>query len=239
MSNDRLPASSPSPPTLGHVAGNGPSGWKIFGIVVAACVVSILIALTAVYFFLFPGPFTPVTLNQKEEQTLERKLDRLGSLQGTPGRHGDRRAAAKSRALEPEPYSESTASREIVFTERELNALLARNTDLASKLAIDLSPDLASAKLLVPLDEDLPFLGGKTLRVTAGLEMSYRGARPVVILRGISLWGVPIPNAWLGNIKNVDLVREFGNEQGFWKTFADGVDKIEIGEGRLRLKLKE
>jgi len=35
---------------------------------------------------------------------------------------------------------------------------LATNTDLAHKLAIDLSKNLASAKLLVPLDPDMPVL---------------------------------------------------------------------------------
>jgi hypothetical protein len=43
----------------------------------------------------------------------------------------------------------------------------------------------------------------------------------------------------MGNIKNVDLVQEFGNEKGFWKAFADGVDEIEISEGQLRVELKE
>ena len=141
--------------------------------------------------------------------------------------------------LEPEPYSEKNANREIQLTERELNALLARNTDLAQKLAIDLSDDLASAKLLVPLDPEFPFLGGKTLKVTAGVELRYTNQKPVVILRGISIWGVPIPNAWLGGIKNIDLVREFGMQSGFWRSFAAGVDDIRIVEGRLTITLKE
>ena len=51
--------------------------------------------------------------------------------------------------------------------------------------------------------------------------------------------GVPIPNAWLGGIKNIDLVKEFGADKGFWKTFSDGVENIKIEEGRLKIKLKE
>lgn len=31
----------------------------------------------------------------------------------------------------------------------------------------------------------------------------------------------------LQNRENVDLVQEFGSDQGFWKTFADGVEEIE------------
>ena len=125
------------------------------------------------------------------------------------------------------------------MTERELNALLAKNTDLAQKLAIDLSDDLASAKLLVPLDPDFPFLGGKTLKVTAGVELRYSNKQPVVIIRGVSIWGVPIPNAWLGGIKNIDLVSEFGMERGFWRILAAGVENIRIADGRLSVTLKE
>ena len=51
--------------------------------------------------------------------------------------------------------------------------------------------------------------------------------------------GVPLPNAWLGNLKNVDLVEQFGNEPGFWHSFSAGVDLIEISDGQLRVRLKE
>ena len=51
--------------------------------------------------------------------------------------------------------------------------------------------------------------------------------------------GVPMPNAWLGGIKNIDLVKEFGGDKGFWKTFADGVDSISVVDGFLDIRLKE
>jgi hypothetical protein len=116
---------------------------------------------------------------------------------------------------------------------------LAKNTDLAHRMAIDLSDNLTSGKLLVPLDSDFPILGGKTIKLKAGLEMRYAEGRPIIILKGVSVWGIPIPNAWLGNMKNIDLVQEFGSDQGFWKAFADGVEEIQVEEGRLRIKLKE
>ena len=165
-----------------------------------ASLISTLVALAAVYLYLFPGSFKPVTLSAGEEQVLENKLVRLEAIQRSPALHSKRLNPKPGGTLQPKRYSESGASREIVLTERELNALLAKNTDLSEKLAIDLSQDLASAKLLFPLDEEFPLLGGKTLNVTAGLEMAYRGERPMVALRGISLWGVPIPNAWLDNM---------------------------------------
>ena len=106
-------------------------------------------------------------------------------------------------------------------------------------MAIDLEPDLASARLRIPLDPDLPFFGGKILRAAAGLELKYQQAKPVVILKGVTVWGVAIPNAWLGNLKNVDLVQEFGDEKGFWKSFSEGVEHIVIESGKATIKLKE
>jgi hypothetical protein len=58
---------------------------------------------------------------------------------------------------------------------------------------------------------------GRTLRVNAGVELCFANGRPLVKLKGVSLMGVPIPNAWLGNLKNVDLINEFGANPGFWQ----------------------
>ena len=149
------------------------------------------------------------------------------------------KASDTPNTLVPEPYSEVNAKREITFSEKELNAMLAKNTDLADKVAIDLADNLASARIVMPLDPDFPFLGGKTLKAKAGAELAYANGRPIVILKGVSVWGVPIPNAWLGNLKNVDLIKEFGGDEGFWKSFSDGIENIRVVEGELKIKLKE
>jgi hypothetical protein len=89
------------------------------------------------------------------------------------------------------------------------------------------------------VEEDFPVLGGTTIRVRAGLALSYAGERPVVILRGVSLMGVPIPSAWLGGYKNIDLVERYGGEAGFWKAFAAGVVRLSVEDGSLSIKLKD
>lgn len=223
-------APAPNPPA------SVPAPLRRFGclhLVVAVAIAIVLTALVAVLvvrFCFFPAPFKPVALNAREDQILQAKLDRLEF--GSP-------AAAVPGSLEPEAYSEANADRTIRFSERELNALVAKNTDLADKLAIDLADNLISAKLLIPLDEDFPVLGGKTLKVKTGVAFSYSNGQPVVMLRGVSLMGVPLPNAWLGGLKNVDVMREFGGDAGFRKTFADGIENLRIEDGRLVLTLKE
>jgi len=117
--------------------------------------------------------------------------------------------------------------------------MLADNTEYATRLAIDFEPNLASARLRIPVDPDAPILGGKIIRASAGLELRYEKAKPIVILKGVSLWGVPVPNAWLGNIKNIDLASEFEGEEGFWKSFSEGVEHISVENEKITIKFKE
>jgi len=218
------------------------NGWQTAFIVLVAILVTAGVSYWVITTYIFPSEFRPVRLSEQEEQVLERKLERLEGLQTrrTRGyaRAQQERVQRESEYLEPEAYSEADADRSITLTERELNSLLAKNTDLARKLAIDLSEGLISAKLLVHVDPDFPILADQVIKVRAGVETAYRNGKPIVILKGVSIMGVPIPNAWLGNMKNIDLVQEFGNA-GFWKAFADGVDNIEVEDGRLRVVLKE
>lgn len=223
----------------------GFSGMQVLGIVVLVMVLTIVGTIFAARAWLFPRPFTPVVLSQQEAVRLEEKLQQFemparltGNIPTAAGQRNVDKKFADGR-LKPEAYSEEGASRMITLSERELNALLAKNTDLAGKLAIDLGDDLVSAKLLIPVDPDFPILGGKTLRVRAGVELAYREARPVVKIRGISIMGVPVPSAWMGGLKNIDLIEQFGTDEGFWKTFSDGVDSITVQEGQLHIQLKE
>lgn len=206
---------------------------------------TIVISVAGTYWVLktyfFATTFTPVTLNAKEKKTLQAKLHALGYESDLSSRINKKESDEidKMGFLKPEPYSEENAPREIRFTERELNALLAKNTDLAQKFAIDLADNLVSAKLLIPLQEDFPVLGGKTLRFNAGIGMAYQFDKPVIVLKGVSIMGIPIPNAWLGGLKNIDLVSEFGVDPGFWKSFSEGVEEIQVTDGQIHIKLKK
>ena len=190
----------------------------ISGIVLLTILATAVVTWFVITRYLFPQQFEPVNLSQKEEQVLEQKLARFEYAAG----NAPAPANSEEDGLAPEKYSEIGASRQIELSERELNGLLANNTDLADRLVIDLSEDLASGKLLIPLDPDFPVMGGKTLKITAGMELAYRGEKPVVVLRGVSVMGVPLPSAWLGNMKNVDLITGIRCESGVLAVFCRG-----------------
>lgn len=222
-----------------------PSPRRFTGSQVALVVLITILVTAGASFWLYrtylnPGKFEPVTLSSGEQARLDFKLQQLGinPRDLLPNARREDEIDSEGR-LVPEKYEENSEKRDIHISERELNAIVASNPELASRFAIDLSDNLASAKLLIPVDPDMPVMGGKTLRINAGIEMAYRDDRPVVKLRGISIMGVPVPKAWLGNLKNVDLVEQFGTEPGFWNSFSAGVGLIEIQDGQLHIKLKE
>ncbi len=148
---------------LPHDKKQGFSGTQVLGIVVGAMFIAIVATVFAIKIFFFSGPFTPVQLSPGEAQQLAEKIEKVEgfSNQAAPKKN----EYAKDGTLLPEQYSEEGASRRINFTERELNAMIANNTELAEKLAVKLADNMVSIKLLIPLDPDLPMLGGKTLRV--------------------------------------------------------------------------
>lgn len=221
---------TPEQQSGGETGPRGFSGWQVAGIVGLAVVATAGLGFWLLSQYVFVDEFAPVELAASEERALDGKLRALGVDVREPG------------SPEPPPparYSESGAIRAVRLSERELNAMLARDPDLARRVSVDMAQDLLSVLVLVPVDEGFPVLGGRTLRVHAGVELAFEGGRPLVKLRGVSIMGVPLPNAWLGDLKNVDLVREFGGEPGFWQSFAEGVANIRVEEGELLIELRE
>jgi len=212
---------------------SGVKRWKILVPVILAAAVFLVVFW--VKRNLYASKFTPVRLVESEQAVLDRKLAHL------EGEGGELRPGGSKpeTALSPEPYSEVGARREIFLTERELNSLVADDPQVAERVAIDLSDELISVKLVLPVDEQVPVLGGKRLKFHMGLVVRYERDRPYIALKGVSLGGIPLPNAWLGNLKNVNLVEEFGSEEGFWKIFSAGVRTIRVTRGGLRITLKE
>jgi len=206
---------------------------KIFGI---AILVVIILSAWWVKRNLYASEFTPTVLNAKEQKVLD---DKLALIDYAASRSGGKGHRATSGKLTPKPYSEEGANREIRITERELNSLIARDRRTAERVAIDLSRDLVSVEMIIPVKDDVPVLGGKTLRVSFGLILGYERGKPVVALKGISIGGVPLPNAWLGGLKGVNLVDEYSEPGGFWDLFAAGVEDLKVEDGRLLVTLSK
>ncbi len=206
----------------------------------SAVVVLIIIFIVAgwVKYNIYASSHTPVELSTKEQTVLDSKLSLI--QESAQQEHGTASGHALSTTpLTPERYTEAGAKREVSFTEKELNALIANTPEAAERVAIDLSDDLVSIKLVVPMDEEILFLGGKTIRLNIGIILSYDKTGPIVGIKGVSLGGIPLPNAWLGYLKEKNLVEEFGTGSGFWQLFAEGIKDIRVKEGHILVRLNE
>ena len=104
-----------------------------------------IVRISLVRIQVFQTEFKPVALSADEESTLASKLSQIEGLPPAPADPDKQATTQDATALTPEPYSEVGASRSVTLSERELNGLLAKNTDMARKLAIDLSDDLLSS----------------------------------------------------------------------------------------------
>ena len=87
--------------------------------------------------YIQPADFKPVQLSVKEQGKLDSKLEQLGvnPRELLPNAKREDRFDEEGR-LVPEKYSEEGASREVRMTERELNALVASNPEMARRFAI-------------------------------------------------------------------------------------------------------
>lgn len=226
---DTPDAPSPAPRRIGCLA--------VSGLLLLAVAASVLITLWVARTWLFPQPFQPVSLSAIEQVSLERKLDALAGTEAPGIAPADQER--NDGPLRPERYRERPEDRVIHFSQRELNAMIARNPDLADRLALHLSDDMLSATMLITLPPDLPVMAGQTVRVATGLRLRHEQGRPVVSIEGVSIMGVPLPSAWMGGLKGRDLVGLQRGSGGFWSAFGDGVRDLRIEDGQLRVELAD
>ena len=181
-----------------------------------AGVLLVLLLVTAVgVCFWYNRPIEPVELTAKENQALEQKIDQIEAVPGEP---------------EYQP-----GSKEIIITERELNGLLAQNTDLGDKLSFTLATDEIHARFETDMDEDLPVVGGKRLKAKARFLVKAKDGKPSLVLDDLTVWGASLPNDWLGGMKGKDLLSEiFGSGGGI-----RGIEELRIERGQLVIRLAE
>ncbi len=218
---------------------SSPGCLRALGIAALCALIIVVIIAGWVKYNIYASPYTPTKLSIQEQKVLDSKMSVLTESSHRETALSSRKKSKPSSSLKPEAYSEEGARREISLTEKELNALIANKPEIARSVAIDLSENLVSLKLVVPVDDEIIFFGGKTLRLNMGVVLGYENNSPVVAIKGVSLGGIPIPNAWLGYMKGKNLIQEFGTETGFWKLFAEGVKDVRVQEGHIRIRLKE
>lgn len=156
--------------------------------------------------------FKPVQLSPGEQQALEKKLT------GTGGG--------------------SDPAKTIVFSEREINGWL-QEQGLGDHLKVNISGGDVTASALLPVDADVPLVGGRTVRFKIALKLSLDANHHFSLhISDLAVGGISPPNAWLGGIKGRDLFADAQLDPAA-KAFADGIKAVEIGSGEIRVLLDD
>jgi hypothetical protein len=216
-----MSVSSPAaqPPIQAPVAKRR-SWWKI------VLVVFLLLAVVlAGLWWWHNRPIKPVELSADEKVVLDEKLEAVQI--GQAGEAGDA-GSAGDRSYEK-------GKKEFVITERELNGLLNEHTKLGDSLRFELVDGAVHARVSTDLDPDLPVVGGKTLKARARFFVKTDGPQPELVLDDLTVWGVSVPNDWLGGLKGQNLLGEVLGDGAN----LSGIEKLEVQSGQLLVKLKE
>lgn len=153
----------------------------------------------------------PVTLTDSEHQAIEQRVE---EARYQPG------------------------EKSFVLSERELNGLLNFHTTLGDDVKIELEKGAVHARVKTTLDQDVPVLGGKTVRAKARFLVETDASAPSLILDDLTLYGISLPNAWLADLKGKNLLASLDTEMG-GTAFSRGIENIKIERGLIEIQLAE
>lgn len=234
--------SAPSPAT--HPARRrSPLFLGCTALLVLALVVVLTVSITLWW---IQRPIVPVVLDAPEQVVLDAKIDRLAApAKDTPAIPATQPAAPPTITddsgqppvrMDP-PYQ--PGDRTLRITERELNALLNQNTDLGQSVRLELGQDAINAYMAIPLPEDFPIGGGKTFRAKARFKVSIgQGQPPMAVIEDVSVLGLSLPKAWLGDLKGQNLLGDtMVDRQG--NPLANGIKTLRVEPGQLVLEVEE
>jgi hypothetical protein len=190
-----------------------------------SCLVPVLIGIIAVLVVAIGviwwtnRPIKPVQLSAEEKVVVQQKVEAIQQVE------------------KPAEPAYEKGKKEIVLTERELNGLLNEHTTLGQKLKLELATDAVHARYETDLDPDVPVVGGKKLKARARFLVKTTEGIPSLVLDDLTLWGVSLPNDWLGQLKGKDILAEIlgGGKGGK----IAGIEEMKVSAGELKIRLKE
>ncbi len=221
------PAAPPAMP-----AASPPAPPRKRGCLVPTLIGFIVVLLVLVGLLLwFNRPIKPVQLSAQEKAVVEQKVEAIQQTQDKPASSPP---ATPGTTPPAEPKYEK-GSRDIILTERELNGLL-NEQQLGDKLKFELGTDAINVRLETDLDKDLPIVGGKRLKARARFLVKSDASGDHLVIEDVTIWGISLPNDWLGQLKGKDLLGEAIGGQG---GKIAGVEEMKIEPGQLKIRLKE
>ncbi len=191
-----------------------PKGCKRKVLITLGVMFLLVVGAGAAFYWWQNRPITPVVLDSDEQRSLESKVE-----------------AVQKRTYEP-------GTKAITLSEREVNALFHHNTGLGDKVRFELASNAVHARIRTELDEDLPVVGGRTLKAKARFLLTNSDNTPALILDDLTVWGISLPNAWLAELKGQDILTNIGLDMSN-NQIAAGIKDIRVDHGKITIQLAE
>lgn len=230
MNPSPAPPTTPAPPFSPPARKGNGCLWTL-GLLIAA----LFLLLGGLWWYVHrqfnAKPIEPTVLAKPEQVELERKIELVEHA--TPAGAGSEPDAAKL------PAGPDLQPREITLTEREINGMLNHNADAGKHVKVFLEPDRIRAAVNFEAPKDAPFIGGKTVRLAAALDVKISGEDVLISLTSLKVGGIPVPNAWINDVRDKNVAEQiFGGPEGV-KKFARGIESFRIESGKMTIKLRE
>ncbi|MDZ4290032.1 MAG: hypothetical protein U0984_18850 [Prosthecobacter sp.] len=196
----------------------------VVGIVLLGCGVAAATTAWWIKHNLYASPIKPVRLSSSEQQVLDAKLQVL-----------------QTPAATAPPVTLDDPRRTLTITQKEINAYLT-SQNLGDTVGVELGEGRISATMIVPIpaDSGLPLVSGTTLRVMMALDTTMDANKKLSIkLTDVRVGGISLPNAWLGDLKGVNLVAENIERDPALQRFLAGIREFEVRPDGLRVRLNE
>ncbi len=193
-------------------------GCFFYGAITAVLCVLIFVGGFAAAIWWIQRPVEPVVLTASEKQEVQAKVEQLQP---------------------PAESSYQPGKKTISFTEHELNGLLNEHTELGEALKFEIEKDSINAHIVHTLPPDSPILAGKTLRGRAQMELVFEESRPRLVIKDVTFYGISLPNAWLGGVKDRDLINDLSGGSGADGVRFSGVESFKLEKGRIDITLDD
>src|ERR1039458_9956348 len=184
--------------------------WLLYGCGTLIALLLVVVGSVVITIWWIQRPIKPVVLSAREKAAVEEKLQHIGGGNApapTPNRRSGAPPPATAPGTEAKEGQErryTPGSKVLKLTEREINGLLNANTDLGKSVRLEFATDAVNAYLVVPIPQDFPVGGGKIFRARGRFRVSLgNDATPNAILEDITVFGLSLPKAWLGGLKEI------------------------------------
>lgn len=200
------------------------AAWIIFAALLLGAGLSAAASLWWVRHNFYASAMRPVSLSAGEQNALDAKLETLG---GTAPAVVEAVAGSDERTL--------------WISAKEINAFLAKQ-GLGESFRVSLAKDSLDVTMIAPIpaDSGVPLLAGTTLRVKMSMILALDDAgEGRCVIQDVRVGGVPLPNAWLGDLKGINLVEKTVDQDPVMRRFWEGVREAQILPEGVRIVLNE